>query len=166
MRIGLQLYDVQRAAAAMRRAPELVQRELRAFVADATAHLQSEVQRLTPTTAGTLRASIVGDVRVLPGIGVEGVVGTPLAYAVPVEMGTKPHMPPVAPLVLWAQQKLGVRGDEALSAAYAVARKIARRGTEGQFMFRDTFESNEAAISRGFTETVRTIARRIAGGAA
>lgn len=161
MRIALQLDDVQRVSAAMRRAPELVQRELQAFVADATAHLKSEVQRLTPTTAGTLRASIVGDVRVLPGIGVEGVVGTSLVYAIPVEMGTKPHMPPVAPLVLWAQQKLGVRGKEAVSAAWAIARSIARRGTEGAWMFRDAFEANEAQIVAEFTRAVDRIVAQI-----
>ena len=33
-------------------------------------------------------------------------------------------------------------------------------------MFRDTYEANEAAISRGFAETVRRIASRLAGGAA
>lgn len=147
-------------------APEIALQEMRGFIETWVAHLQGEVQERTPTNQGTLRKSIIGNVREVRGFGVEGVVGTPLNYAVAVELGTKPHMPPVWPLVLWAQQKLGVRGDEALSAAYAVARKIARRGTEGQFMFRDTFESNEAAISRGFTETVRTIARRIAGGAA
>lgn len=145
-------------------APDVALQEMRRFIETWVAHLQGEVQQRTPTNQGTLRKSIIGNVREVRGFGIEGVVGTPLNYAVAVELGTKPHMPPVWPLVLWAQQKLGVRGADALSAAYAVARKIAREGTEGQFMFRDTFEANEAAIARGFTETVRRIALRIAGG--
>jgi hypothetical protein len=147
-------------------APDIALQEMRRFIETAVAKLQGEVQERTPTNQGTLRKSIIGNVREVRGFGVEGVVGTPLNYAVAVELGTQPHMPPVWPLILWAQQKLGVRGDEAVSAAYAVARKIAREGTEGQFMFRDTFEANEAQIARGFTETVRSIARRIAGGEA
>ena len=147
-------------------APDIALQEMRGFIEFWVAHLQGEVQERTPTNMGTLRNSIIGNVREIRGFGVEGVVGTPLNYAVAVELGTKPHMPPVWPLAMWAQKKLGLRGDAAMSAGYAIARKIARRGTEGKFMFRDTYEANEAAISRGFTETVRRIANRLAGGAA
>jgi hypothetical protein len=30
-----------------------------------------------------------------------GVVGSPLAYALPVEIGTRPHFPPVAAILDW-----------------------------------------------------------------
>jgi len=126
-------------------------------------HLQAEVQDRTPTTHGTLRVSILGDVRPLAGLGMEGVVGTSLAYALPVELGTKPHMPPVAPLVQWAKQKLGVSGKEAERAGWAIARKIARVGTKGHFMFATAFAENEAQIVRGFGVAVSRIERRIAG---
>lgn len=151
-------------------APDIALQEMRGFIETWVAHLQGEVQERIQlggiSTTGNLITSIIGNVREIRGFGVEGVVGTPLNYAVAVELGTKPHMPPVWPLAMWAQKKLGLRGDAAMSAGYAIARKIARRGTEGRFMFRDTYEANEAAISRGFTETVRRIANRLAGGAA
>ena len=89
------LSQMQRLAAAWERAPAIVEEEIARFVAGATAHLQAEVQERTPTTHGTLRASIFGNVRRLGGIAVEGVVGTPLPYAPAVESGSKPHMPPV-----------------------------------------------------------------------
>ena len=40
------------------------------------------------------------------------------------EYGTRPHMPPVAPLVTWATRKFGVGEKEATAIAWAVATKI------------------------------------------
>ena len=38
--------------------------------------------------------------------------------------------PPIAPLERWAQIKLGLSGRDALGAAFAIANKIAKEGTE------------------------------------
>ena len=38
-------------------------------------------------------------------------------------------MPPIQPLITWAQAKLGLSGNEAKSAAFAIAKKIANEGT-------------------------------------
>lgn len=163
--VDFDLAQLQRLASAWQRAPEIVDEEINRFVIAATARLQGEVQERTPTTHGTLRASIIGDVRRLPGLGVEGVVGTSLAYAAAVEDGSKPHMPPVEPLVGWVRQKLGVRGREAVSAAWAVARKIARVGTEGHFMFARAFEANQAQIAGGLDDCLARIEARLGGAA-
>ena len=48
-------------------------------------------------------------------------------HAKPVEFGSQPHWPPIAPLKKWARRVLG---DE--SAAYAVQQKIAEKGTPAQ----------------------------------
>lgn len=150
-------------ASRLNRAPEIIREELRRFVEAQTAHLQGEVQERTPTAHGALRMSIVGAVRALPGLGVEGVVGSPLPYAAAVEAGAKPHMPPVEPLIMWARQKLGVRGREAESAGWAIARKISRIGTEGVGMFRETFEANERQIEAGFQGVLNVIGQRLEG---
>lgn len=163
--IGPDMSDVARLAVAISKAPQIVQDELRKFITTAVNHLQAEVQDRTPTTHGTLRVSIIGDVRPLAGLGMEGVVGTSLAYALPVELGAKPHMPPVESLVQWARQKLGVSGKEAERAGWAIARKISRIGTKGHFMFATAFQENEAQIVRGFGVAVDRIEQRIAGDA-
>lgn len=68
-------------------------------------------------------------------------------YAAPVEFGTAPHMPPVLPLVLWVQKKLHV-GDEkqATSIAWAIAKSIAKRGTQGVHMFEQGFEELQGEL--------------------
>lgn len=53
------------------------------------------------------------------------IVGTNVQYAPFVEFGTRPHMPPVEPLVEWAHLKLH---DDKMG--YVTARLIAKRGTK------------------------------------
>lgn len=159
MKITPEARDVQTLRTAFMQMPDVAARELHAFMVRTTAHLQTEVQERTPTTHGTLRASIFGEVRAFDaGFGVEGLVGTTLAYAPAVELGTKPHFPPIEPLVDWARQKLALSGTEARRAAHAIARKIARKGTTGAFMFRDTFNENRAQVLDEFGRMANRLA--------
>lgn len=65
-------------------------------------------------------------------------------YAPPVETGTRPHMPPASALVAWVQKKLGIEDEkQALSMAFAIAKTIAKRGTQGHEMFSRGLESLE-----------------------
>ena len=160
--LTLQLTGAERLQQALASAPEIVRQELRVFSHAAVMHLKAEVQDRTPTAMGTLRASIHADAHSNPQ-GVLGVVGTPLAYAVPVELGTRPHFPPVQALEDWVRQKLGLSGKEARSVAFAIARKISKVGTQGHFMFRDAFEANADEMQRQFDQTVSRIVARIGG---
>ncbi|MCB1908812.1 MAG: HK97 gp10 family phage protein [Rhodocyclaceae bacterium] len=164
MKVSVEVGTLEQLRGAFAAAPEIAHDELSRFMAAATAHLQGEVQQRTPTHHGTLRGSIIGRVQPLAGgLGVEGVVGTSLAYAIPVELGTKPHMPPIEPLVDWARSKLGLSQKEARSAAWGIAGKIARRGTQGARMFGDSLDANRAQLAAGFERAVRRILTRIAG---
>ncbi|MFT3758979.1 hypothetical protein [Thauera sp.] len=161
IRVDFEAHDIELLAVAMEASPQVVVDEMGRYMHEATAHMQAEVRERTPTTHGTLRASILGDVRVLPGIAIEGMVGSSLAYAVPVELGSGPHMPPIEPLVEWAKQKLGVRGEQAESAAWAVARAIAQRGTLGVGMFNRALAANRRQLVDNFGAAVGRIAARI-----
>lgn len=77
-----------------------------------------------------------------------GILGTPCAYGEPVEMGTRPHFPPIAPIRHWVEKKLGITGKEAGSVAFLIARAISKRGTKGAAMFEEGFGENEADIIR------------------
>lgn len=131
--------DAARLDAAYARAPAAVDRAVGRRLAGLVLDLQSDVQELTPTAFGMLRASIGSSVNVQPGLGVTGIVGTSLSYAIPVELGTKPHMPPVKPIRLWVEKKLGLSGRESQRAAWAIAMSIKRRGTLGVGMFHRAF---------------------------
>jgi len=62
--------------------------------------------------------------------GQEGIISG-RQYSEQLVYGRRPGaMPPIAPIERWAQVKLGLSGAEARSAAFAIAKKIAREGTE------------------------------------
>lgn len=149
---------------ALQQAPDIVNQELVGFAHAAVPYLESEVKDRTPAAHGVLRASIAGSVGSVAS-GVLGVVGTAQPYAVPVELGSKPHFPPVQALEDWVQIKLGARGAEVRRIAWLVARKIAARGTEGAFMFRDAFAAAQPELTRQFDAAVGRIAQRIGGAA-
>jgi hypothetical protein len=60
-------------------------------------------------------------------------------YALPVETGSKAHMPPPEALIPWVMRKIGASTEkEALSIAWAIATNIKKRGTQGAHMFQKT----------------------------
>ncbi len=165
-------YDISVAgiagiAEAFARAPEIAAEELVAATWSASLLTERELKEAAPVGAtNTFRTSIGAQRPVVLGASVLGEVGTPVAHAVPVELGTKPHHPPVEPLIDWVEAKLGLRDAEAERAAKAIAFAIAKRGTKGAFVFRDTFAAVEPQVGQIYTQAVNRIARRIdAGGA-
>lgn len=160
-RIEADARQVEALAIAWRQAPELVIEELTPAALEASLLLEREVKEGTPAAAGTLRESVTSRVQRIPE-GVLGITGTALSYAIPVELGTRPHMPPVQPIIDWAKLKLGVSPEEAERVGYAVARTIALRGTPAFGMFHRAFAANRGQVERIFERAARRIVDRLA----
>ena len=145
-----------------RRFPEASRHAREAAVTEAVALLEREIKQLAPYGAGPihLRDSIFGKVSTR-GETVRGVLGTPLEHGEPVESGTKPHFPPVKPLQHWVEKVLGLHGWEAASAAFAIAVKISKEGTEGRQMFEKAFAQNEDKALRILNGIPADIFRRV-----
>jgi hypothetical protein len=138
LRLDIDARAVVDLAAAWSAMPARTAQELAAAVWESALLLEREAKENTPVGAGGgggLKGSIAAREPRRLADTVLGEVGTPLAYALPVELGTRPHFPPVQPLADWAVAKLGVPRDEAQAVGFRIARKIAKRGTEGAFMF-------------------------------
>lgn len=125
--------------------------------------IASDAIQLAPHAFGNLRASISHKV-IVEQMVVQLVVGSDAIYAAAVEYGSRPHWPPwsasnpdAEPLRRWAQRFLG---DADL--AYAVARKIAREGTDPQPFLEPAFEVHynhiveaiERAVQRAMSMTI------------
>lgn len=68
-------------------------------------------------------------------------------YAGYVEAGTGPHFPPPSALLLWVQKKFSPSSEkQALSIAFAIARKISKRGTSAFGMFARAFQKLEGEL--------------------
>ena len=127
--------------------PEASEHARRSRITEALLLLERAVKQLTTEGAGPihLRDTIFQQVS-LRGESIRGIVGTPAIHGEPVERGTRPHFPPVAPIQFWVEKKLGMTGKEAKSVAFLIARAISKRGTKGQHMFQRGFEMNEARV--------------------
>lgn len=108
----------------------------------ATLRVERSAKQNVPVDTGRLRASIASEIRVegLGGTSVKGVVGSNVVYAPYVELGTRPHFPPIGALEAWARR----RGMN----AFLVARAISRRGTKGTRYLQRAFEQNQVEIVR------------------
>lgn len=153
--------DIVRLAA---KYPEITGEEASKVMDLVVRRFEADVAAKTPTGVGGeagLRGSIFGETKIM-GRKVTGLIGTPLEYAKPVEYGTKPHMPPIRPIILWAARKLGLSGAELRRAARAIQWKIFVKGTEGAHMFEETFKATRPWANDMFKTVPRRVVDRIA----
>jgi hypothetical protein len=138
-----------KAREALRKFPERFAAEVTAAMGEIAARLTTEVQKRTPKGAFGA-AGLLGNIHpILPyhdGTAWNAGAGASLPYAEPVELGTRPHFPPVQALEDWVREKISRDAKEIPGIAFCVARKISLEGTEGHFMFRDALQENEAWI--------------------
>ena len=91
-----------------------------------------------------------------------GLVISTAEYSQAVHEGRRPgRRPPTEPLQLWAVRKLGLSGDEAWSAAFAIQRKIGKEGTEANPFMTRALERSETDIARIWKDVQSAIVRRL-----
>lgn len=144
--------------------PDVTRAELANAADESTLLLERNIKQHTPKGAGGaagLSGSIAAHPATVTAGEITGKVGTPLQHAIPVELGTKPHFPPLEPLEDWVRAKLDVDDSQVSSVAYLIARKISVRGTEGAHMFERGFEESEAAINHIFNQVPGRVLQRV-----
>lgn len=146
-------------------APDVTRRELLASMTQGTLLVEREVKDGMPRVTGMTAASVVSDAFATP-MGVLGTVGSSQPSATFLELGTKPHMPPVEALIPWVKAVLGVEPKRARSVAFLVARKIARKGTKPKRPFDKAIAATEGQVLRLFEDAAGRVAAHLAGGAA
>lgn len=143
------------------RDPEFVRGPATDFVRKAAFEIQARAVELAPSNFGRLRNSITVDVKSRPFSGdVTASVGSNLKYAAPVEFGSKPHWPPLAPILLWTRRKLHPPARQARSIAFLIQRKIARHGTPAQPYLSRALRERTRVIEFHLSELGREIERR------
>jgi hypothetical protein len=155
-------------SAAFAAAPDITLKHLARAIDASLLYASREIEERTPTGANQLlRKSMLASESVdfakpIQG-GLLGVVGTSIDYAVPVELGTQPHFPPLAPLADYAVAKMGVERKRANTVAYFIARKIAKHGTTGAFMFREGAKQTEPYLNQQIQEAMQDALAEIGG---
>lgn len=148
---------------AFKSAPEIVEKVGVRALTKATALLEREVKERTPFgVSGLLRDSITAQQPYRSSFdGLVGVVSSPLDYAVCVELGTKPHYPPLEPIKRWVLKKLGLPIVSVEPVARSIAWKIRAHGTKGARMFAKAFAANKTQVERILSVVPEQVAREI-----
>jgi len=148
-------------------APKIAEEEITIGLQESLLLLEREVKEGTPVGVGGgsgLRGSIAHELRGTKSPDLNGRVFSPLAHAQPVELGTKPHFPPIRPLQDWVEAKLGVPASESKSVAFLIARKISKKGTKGVHMFENAFTENTQQIVTRLDAAINKMLQRLKAG--
>ena len=141
--------------------PQVVREELERAVVESDELVLREVQDAWPHASGVSRESMFAR-ELVDGLRVEGFVGSSLDYVQPVDLGTKPHFPPIEPLVDWVKIRFAVSSEQqAEHIARAIAWKIFHRGTEGAHVFPQVLARLEPQLGEIFEHAEERIANRI-----
>lgn len=121
-------------------------------------NIEGQAKRNVRVDRGGLRNSITHE---LDPDGLGGRAGTAIEYGPAEEFGSRPHWPPIEPLKDWARR----HGMEE-SAAYAIAAKIAREGTEAAPFLFPAFEEERPKYIERIRAGVARVVRKFGGSAA
>lgn len=131
-----------------RKMKELMGAPMVQTVRNATLLIQRSSRINAPVDTGRLRASITPSV--VSGVNeIQGIVGSNVKYAPYMELGTRPHWPPIAALETWARS----HG----TSAFLVARAIARHGTKARRYLQRAFEENAGRVKVMVEQTIKRI---------
>lgn len=145
----------------LRDAPTLYVKEVRSALREVNLLFEREIRIKTA----------VGATKILRGSVFEEIIGTPKTltgvvaydknkaiYGEPVDLGTRPHFPPVGPLKLWVRRVLSIGNEKQISSiAWAIAKTISRRGTKAKNVIKNAFNNNRNRALRIFEEAAKRI---------
>ena len=131
--------------------PKVIQDQIGDILEAGGFMVEADAKRLCPVDTGRLRASIHTRKESWNTV----IVGTDVEYAPYVEYGTPPHMPPVEALKSWASRhKMGEK------AAWALAKKIEKLGTQPQPFMRPALRANKQKIEDLLAREVERIVKK------
>lgn len=121
--------------------PEIAELFIKEKLKEAIEVIHDAVQVLTPIGIGPEHLSRNLETRIFQvGRKIRASLSTPVYYGIYVELGTRPHFPPLPKILEWVEIKLGYAGEEAEDIAWAICKKIGDVGSEGVHMFEQGFD--------------------------
>lgn len=147
MEVSIKVEGLDEALAMMEKEKEKFLDAVRGGIMDTIIDITADARDTAPVDTGAMQNEIGWRTE---DDGLTGVVEGLKDYTVYVDKGTKPHMPPPSALAAWARRH-GMPGAE-----YAIAKKIAQRGTPPKLFMTNSWEHHKDQVSEN-------IKRRLAG---
>lgn len=141
---------------------EIIGQTVKGALAREVTSLLKDLRETLPAASGRLRDSLQISLSQEDNT-FRAKIRTDLPYALAVEKGTRPHRPPLAPLISWARGTPGLAGSEkdGRRIAFLVARKITRVGTKGRHTFAEAEENARERLGRAMGEAVKVMEQEL-----
>lgn len=165
MNLTISIAGLDAFARGLASAPAFTREQLEAAMTEATLLVQREWQDGMPRVSGMTANSIQADVASTP-TGVLGVVGSSQPTALFIELGTRPHMPPIDAIEPWVKAVMGISQPQELRrVSFLVARKIAHEGTKAQYPMAKAVAAVEGQVLQMFEHAAARVAAHLGGAA-
>ena len=168
MNITLDAGDFAQLAEAWKRAPDITRTRLMQAATASDAKIAATLKQNLPKGAGGaagLAGSVQTEEQALDD-NVIGMVFTALPYAVPVELGTRPHLPPLQPLLDWVKVKFGIFDIAAQQIAEKIRWSIFHHGTKANPVWQRTWDAEQDYVLDQYDQAIDAIMRDLAGASA
>lgn len=139
--ITIQIKNAEKLSEIFRKYPEISGKNFNNAIRKSFLQIETDAKIGAPKDTGALKARWEKSYGFL-----RGSLSSGMDYAIYVEEGTRPHMPPIEKITPWANNH-GI-------PPFLVARSIARKGTKARFFFRDAIEKNMQNIENNFNEAL------------
>lgn len=170
MNITLDSGSLLQLADLWRQAPEITRQELLRATTESDLLMQGELMQALPRGVGGRHgAGLVGTLFTEEHVLADNVIGLVASkepYAEYLETGTKPHMPPLQPIVDWVQAVIGAKGEKAQEIAQAIRWKQYNQGTKAKPVWQATYKRVLQQVQANFDAAYARITSRLAGGEA
>lgn len=136
---------------------EITARQLQETGIMVSAKAKQNLTTANRVDSGNLRDSISQPIDTGTSLAPEFEVRAESDYAIFVELGRAPggKQPPHDVLVKWVKSRIGLTGEEAESAAWAIGRSIAQGGIVGAYFMRSAIESVDLqALARSLEKEI------------
>ena len=145
------------------KAIKIIDDEMRKGIEKVLMWLWRKIVNKTPGHTGTLQRSITTRIEGF-GLNLQGIVGSPSEYALPVEKGRRAGTwPNIDALKTWVRQKLKVSESDVDKVSYLIADKIRFRGIPPVGMFEKTYNEEKATVLRFLDEALARVTQRLRG---
>lgn len=165
MRLQIDVKGINEALAGLRNTPKNIGERMRQAFTESAAAIEADAKENAPVDTGRLRSSITHRVTYREAEYVAAEIGSKVEYAPYVELGTRPHYPPLEALITWVHHKgLGATGNRhqrtlqyALDTIVArrIQQAIGRRGTKAQPYLEPAFVNQADAVVRSIAAAVQ-----------
>lgn len=146
--VEVQIKGIEKLVKQMEKYPAISEKHVNRAINRSLVRILGQEKQQAPVFTGNLRDNWRLDIGRF-----EGSLRSNAPYSAAVHEGTRPHMPPISAIEVWARKK-GLN-------PWAVAKSIAKKGTKANPFLKRAVEMEQENVNKEFAEALRSITKEL-----